>query len=82
MSADHPPVRVGVVGFGQWGPNHVRNFSQMEGVEVVRVCDASEARRTAAQRFIRGLAVTGDTAAITPSLTAMAAASEGSRVVA
>ena len=46
-----PPLRVGVIGFGQWGPNHVRNFSQQEGVEVVRVCDASEARLKAAQKF-------------------------------
>lgn len=51
-------TRVGVIGFGQWGPNHVRNFSQQDGVEVVRVCDASEPRRAVAQRFLRGLQVT------------------------
>lgn len=60
MLSSSSTVRVGVIGFGQWGPNHVRNFSQQEGVEVVRVCDASEARRAAAQRFLRGLQVTGD----------------------
>lgn len=58
MSTASSPVRVGVIGFGQWGPNHVRNFSMMEGVEVVRVCDAAPARRAAAQKFLRGVAVT------------------------
>lgn len=60
MPASPSTVRVGVIGFGQWGPNHVRNFSQQDGVEVVRVCDSSEARRSAAQRFLRGLPVTGE----------------------
>lgn len=55
-------VRVGVIGFGQWGPNHVRNFSLLDGVEVVRIADASEARLKAAQKFLRGVAVTTNAA--------------------
>lgn len=51
-------MRLGVIGFGQWGPNHVRNFSQMEGVEVVRVCDANEKRLQAAGKFLRGIETT------------------------
>lgn len=51
-------VRVGVIGFGQWGPNHVRNFSNADNVEVVRICDAAESRLKAAQKFLRGVAVT------------------------
>lgn len=58
-------MRIGVIGFGQWGPNHVRNFSQSDGCEVVRVCDASAARRDAAQKLFRGVAVTADPRAIT-----------------
>lgn len=58
MSIASSPVRIGVIGFGQWGPNHVRNFSLLDGVEVVRVCDASAPRRAAAQKFLRGVAVT------------------------
>jgi predicted dehydrogenase len=65
MSSPTSTVRIGVIGFGQWGPNHVRNFSQMDGVEVVRVCDSSEARLAAAQKFLRGVATTTDDAAIT-----------------
>jgi predicted dehydrogenase len=65
MSTSPASVRVGVIGFGQWGPNHVRNFSTQEGCEVVRVCDASEARLKAAQKFLRGIEVTQDASAIT-----------------
>ena len=65
MSNSPLPVRIGVIGFGQWGPNHVRNFSTLEGCEVVRVCDNSEARLAAARKFLRGVAVTTDPVAIT-----------------
>ncbi|HVU16775.1 MAG TPA: Gfo/Idh/MocA family oxidoreductase [Candidatus Didemnitutus sp.] len=64
MSSTPSTVRVGVIGFGQWGPNHVRNFSQQDGCEVIRVCDASEARLQAAARFQRGVALTKDPADI------------------
>lgn len=65
MGSPRSPVRIGVLGFGQWGPNHVRNFSAMDGVEVVRVCDASPQRQAAARKFLRGLEVSADATAIT-----------------
>jgi predicted dehydrogenase len=65
MTSPATPLRIGVIGFGQWGPNHVRNFSGMDGVEVVRVCDGAEARLKAAQKFLRGVAVTTNAAEIT-----------------
>ncbi|HEX5469804.1 MAG TPA: Gfo/Idh/MocA family oxidoreductase [Gaiellaceae bacterium] len=34
-----PPVRVGVVGLGYWGPNLVRNLHEIPEAEVVAVCD-------------------------------------------
>ncbi len=58
-------IRVGVIGFGQWGPNHVRNFSLLDDVEVVRVCDTDAARRAAAAKFLRGVATTDASAAVT-----------------
>ena len=36
------PVRVGVVGFGYWGPNLVRNVHKLDDAELVVVCDASQ----------------------------------------
>ncbi len=64
MGSPSSTVRVGVIGFGQWGPNHVRNFSTLDGSEVVAVCDASPARRAAAQKFARGITVTDQAADI------------------
>lgn len=34
-----PAVRVGVIGYGYWGPNLVRNFAEFSGSEVVRIAD-------------------------------------------
>jgi predicted dehydrogenase len=35
-------IRVGVIGYGYWGPNIVRNFQQADGSRVVAVCDQSD----------------------------------------
>ena len=37
-------IKVGVIGYGYWGPNIVRNFDANPDLEVVRVSDMSEAR--------------------------------------
>jgi predicted dehydrogenase len=34
-------VRMGVIGYGYWGPNIVRNFHLQEGSRVVAICDSS-----------------------------------------
>jgi predicted dehydrogenase len=65
MSNPPTSVRIGVIGFGQWGPNHVRNFSLLDSCEVVRICDASDQRLQSAQKFLRGVAVTKNAADIT-----------------
>jgi predicted dehydrogenase len=36
-------IRIGVLGFGYWGPNVVRNFSNLPGCEVVSICDENPA---------------------------------------
>jgi predicted dehydrogenase len=37
--ARRPPVRVGVVGLGYWGPNLARNFANLPGAELRWCCD-------------------------------------------
>jgi UDP-N-acetylglucosamine 3-dehydrogenase len=37
-------VKVGVIGAGSWGKNHLRVFSELETAELVAVCDREEAR--------------------------------------
>ena len=45
-------IRMGVLGYGYWGPQIVRNFSNVEGCEVQWVCDRSpDALRRAKQAY-------------------------------
>jgi len=39
-------IGIGIIGYGYWGPNLVRNFTQTDGARVVSVCDQRAARRT------------------------------------
>jgi len=34
-------IRIGVIGYGYWGPNIVRNLRGVDGCEVASVCDRS-----------------------------------------
>ena len=38
-------IRFGVIGYGYWGPNIVRNLRTLEGCQVVGICDQSPAAR-------------------------------------
>jgi predicted dehydrogenase len=38
-------IGIGVIGYGYWGPNLVRNFNSTDGARVIAVCDQSPARR-------------------------------------
>ncbi len=33
-------IRIGVIGYGYWGPNLVRNFNELSDARVLKVCDA------------------------------------------
>ncbi|MDA8172465.1 MAG: Gfo/Idh/MocA family oxidoreductase [Nitrospiraceae bacterium] len=45
-------LNVGVIGYGYWGPNIVRNFSSLDGARVVAVCDRNQnSLRQAARAF-------------------------------
>ncbi len=52
-------IRVGVIGYGYWGPNLIRNFTSCPLTEVAAVCDASPARRASVSRAYPGLATVG-----------------------
>lgn len=47
-----------VIGCGYWGRNHVRNFCELDALELV--CDESEAGRAAAKAIAPDVAITGD----------------------
>jgi predicted dehydrogenase len=48
-------VRIGLIGYGYWGPNLIRNFGTCPLTEMVAVCDANPARRAAVGRAYAGL---------------------------
>ena len=53
-------IKFGVIGYGYWGPNVVRNLDQLEEVDVVAVCDKSPAARKRASKLYPKLDVTTD----------------------
>lgn len=57
-------LRVGVVGYGYWGPNLARNFSGNERCRLARIADLSEARRAAAASTHGGVEVVADPAEV------------------
>jgi predicted dehydrogenase len=44
-------IRIGLLGFGYWGPNLARNFSQNSEMELAAICDFSSARVDRARRM-------------------------------
>lgn len=53
-------IRVGVIGYGYWGPNIVRNLHALESVELVAICDKSAAALRRAGQLCPGVHLTSD----------------------
>ena len=53
-------VKFGVVGYGYWGPNVVRNLDRLDETKVVAVCDKSSAARRKVAKAYPDVLVTGD----------------------
>jgi predicted dehydrogenase len=60
-------VKFGVVGYGYWGPNVVRNLDQLDGSEVVAVCDKSPAARKRIHKTYPHIKVVAETAEVMSS---------------
>lgn len=65
MSKPPSLLRLGVVGLGQWGPNHVRCLRLVNRCQVARVCDRSVPRLAAARRLFPGIETTRDPRRVT-----------------
>jgi predicted dehydrogenase len=50
-------VRVGLVGFGYWGPNYARVFNDLPGAELTAVCDRSTERLDLVRQRYRTIAI-------------------------
>jgi predicted dehydrogenase len=53
-------IRVGVIGYGYWGPNLVRNFSAAEGSQVDMVCDINQQALKKVRKTYPNIKVTTD----------------------
>lgn len=54
-------INIGVVGYGYWGPNLVRNFAELPEAAVTMVADADPRKLAVAQRRYPGARTTTDT---------------------
>ena len=53
-------MNFGVIGYGYWGPNIVRNLTSLEGSKVLAIAEISPAARKRAQKAYPGIQVTAD----------------------
>jgi predicted dehydrogenase len=58
-------LNFGVIGFGYWGPNIVRNLRALEGCEVVGICDQAPAARKRIQAAHPGIPIHSDARELT-----------------
>ena len=60
-------IRIGIVGYGYWGPNLVRNFADCGGAVVTAVCDTREERLAQVRRRYPAVTVTTSAAELCAS---------------
>jgi predicted dehydrogenase len=53
-------LRIGVIGYGYWGPNLVRNFNSANGSSVVMVCDMNQQSLKKVKKAYPHVGVTSD----------------------
>lgn len=58
-------LRIGVIGYGYWGPNILRNFSALDDSRVVRLCDRDDTALAKARATFPGLETCKDHREIT-----------------
>jgi predicted dehydrogenase len=60
VSPSTDALRIGVVGYGYWGPNIVRNFQALESARVVAICDKSSNALSRVRRNYPDMPTTAD----------------------
>jgi predicted dehydrogenase len=61
-------VNFGVIGYGYWGPNVVRNLASLEGSHVIAIAEVSPAARLRAQKAYPGVKITADSSEVVSSV--------------
>jgi predicted dehydrogenase len=67
-------VNFGVIGYGYWGPNVVRNLTSLDGSQVLAIAEMSAGARKRAQKAHPGITVTADASEVmaSPNIDAVA----------
>lgn len=65
--AEANPIRVGVIGYGYWGPNIVRNLRSVEGCQAAAIGDKNPAALKRARSTHPGVELTTDISALLKS---------------
>jgi len=60
-------MNFGVIGYGYWGPNIVRNLATLDDSQVLAIAEISPAARKRAEKAYPGIRVTADTAELITS---------------
>jgi len=60
-------VNFGVIGYGYWGPNIVRNLMSLDGSQVLAIAEKNVTARKRAQRTYPGMKVTADASEVISS---------------
>ncbi len=60
-------LRVGIIGYGYWGPNVVRNLHGLENCQVAAICDGNPATLERARRVYPSVELTTDSAELLAS---------------
>ncbi len=55
MTDDKSMINIGVIGCGQWGPNHIRNFGHLAGSRTLMCADLSDKRLKAMKETFRNI---------------------------
>jgi predicted dehydrogenase len=53
-------IRIGVIGYGYWGPNIVRNLQGLESTRTEMICDSSPSAQARARKAYPGVKVVSD----------------------
>ena len=58
-------IGIGVVGYGYWGPNLVRNFASTVGAQVIAICDLDSSKLDRGKRLYPSVVVTNRISGLT-----------------
>jgi predicted dehydrogenase len=53
-------IRIGIIGYGYWGPVVARNFHNADGCQLAAICDASPRAQARAAKAFPGVHITAD----------------------